>query len=329
VKSARNSAVDAVKLLAMFGVVIIHLAPSTPAAELMSQLFSAFAVPFFLMISLYYFMGKLSGSGALSVSALRLDRLYIPYAVWTIIYLALRIFKYQVQHKSLELDFIPALFYGGSGVQMYFLPLLLLFQFLVLGVFLMLRNPSRRFAGLVFFCSAATYGWIGMHENYFGFTDCLIRGVPYVLGAFLLQYAQINPSGRRMNLFFGGLLAALLVMASVGGYHPDWLGILGGSLAGYSLAALTLNLPLNLESRVWRFLLTCSYGIFLSHVVFLETFEFVAPKFGCVLTPYSFVSKLLVGSLICLGCLGFISLVRRYGLLAYLFLGETPKAQRA
>jgi peptidoglycan/LPS O-acetylase OafA/YrhL len=325
---ARNNTVDAAKLLAMFGVVMIHLAPSTPAAELMSRIFSCFAVPFFLMISLYFFMEKAAGSGPLNISQLRLDRIYIPYAVWTVLYLALQCLKFRVEHKPFHPDLIPALFYGGSGVQMYFLPLLLLFQAQALAVLLVLREAPGRLAVILAVAGAGVYGWFGSHQDYFGFGGCLERGWLFVAAAFLLRHFQSHPTGRRVNLFLGGIIATLAVTETVLNFQAGWLAEVGGPLAGYSLAALTLNLPLAIESKAWRYLLTCSYGIFLAHVVFLETFEFAAARLGWELKPYSVITKILMPLLISACCVLLIWLVRLNPVPARFLLGEPAHRPR-
>jgi peptidoglycan/LPS O-acetylase OafA/YrhL len=321
----RNHSIDAAKLVAVFGVVMIHLAPSTPAAELMTQIFLSFAVPFFLTISLYFFVEKVCSLERLKVRQLYLDRILIPYVVWTLVYLAFRIIKYRIQHKPLVLDFVPALFYGGTGVQMYFLPLLLLFQAQALVVLLVMRGSVERLISILLLAGTIIFGYFGSHEAFFGFQNCLERGCVYVLFAFLLRYCQSNQFGRRVNLFLAGIIAMLTVAATVVDYHAEWLAYISGPLAGYSIAALSLNLTFALTSAWWRFVLTCSYGIYLAHFLFLETFEFAASRLGHGMAPYSVISKVLVSLLICLCCVLLIWLARFNRISAYCLLGETTR----
>jgi peptidoglycan/LPS O-acetylase OafA/YrhL len=324
---ARNDAVDVTKLIAAFGVVMIHLAPSTPAAEIITRVFLGFVVPFFLTISLYFFIERVCRMEPLKIIPLRLDRILMPYVAWTIIYLAFRIIKCRVQHKPLHLELIPMLFYGGTGVQMYFLPLLLLFQAQALAVLMMMRGSVERVMGIVILIGAVFFGYFASHEAFFGFQNCLERGCSYVLFVFLLRYLQSKPLGRRLNLFLGIIIAVLTVAATVGNYHATWPASFGGSLAGYSLAAIALNLSLVLASPLWRFMLTCSYGIYLAHFFFLETFEFIILKLGYAITPYSIVTKLLMSLLICFSCVLLIWFARLNRISAYLLLGETKRQQ--
>jgi peptidoglycan/LPS O-acetylase OafA/YrhL len=324
-QKARNNTIDAAKLLGAFGVVMIHLAPSTPNAEFISRIFSCFVVPFFLMIALYFFIEKVHGMERLKIIQLRFDRILIPYVVWTIVYLVFHIIKYQVQHKSLALDLVPALFYGGTGVQMYFLPLLLLFQAQVLAVLLIMRGSTGRLVGILVLIGATVYGYYGSYEAFLGFQNCLERGWVYIFFAFFLYYSQSNSFGRRINLFLGGMVAALAVGTTIGDYHAEWLTYIGGPLAGYSIAALSLNIAFMLAGAVWRFVLSCSYGIYLAHFVFLETFEFTASRLGHEMTPYSVLVKVLLSFFICSCCVILIWFARLNRISAYSLLGETNR----
>lgn len=74
----RSLSIDVIKVAAAFGVVIIHLTPSTHAAEVFTGLFHSFAVPFFLLISLHFFIDRLNKLPSLRLSDLRLDRILVP-----------------------------------------------------------------------------------------------------------------------------------------------------------------------------------------------------------------------------------------------------------
>lgn len=323
--NTRNISIDAAKLLAAFGVVMIHLAPSTPAAELLTRIFLDFAVPYFLTIALYFFIEKVCRMERFNIIQLHLDRILVPYAIWTIVYLVFRVIKYRVEHKPFSLDLVPELFYGSSGVQMYFLPLLLLFQAQALALLLVLRRPPYRLTAIFILIGAGVFSYVGSQGNYLGFQASFEKGWIYVLSAFLWRYSQLNQFGRRVNLFLGGIIAALTVAATAGDYHAEWLTYMGGPLAGYSIAALALNLRLPPAGAAWRFVLSCSYGIYLAHVLFLETFEFAASRLGYEMTPYAVFTKVLMSLLICSCCILLVWFIRFNRISAYLLLGETTR----
>ncbi len=101
-----------------------------------------------------------------------------------------------------------------------------------------------------------------------------------------------------------------------------------GPIVGYAVSALALNWRFHTNTPSLRTLLTCSYGIYLAHIGFIQSFEFAADKWGATFTPYSVVAKILLGSPICLCCVGFIVIARLHWLSAYLFLGEAAKNEQ-
>lgn len=88
--SLRNQSLDLVKMIAAFGVVVIHLAPSTESGEAVSKFFGIFAVPFFLVVSLYFFIVRNIKLPPPRIQEQRLDRILVPYLVWTIVYTFMR-----------------------------------------------------------------------------------------------------------------------------------------------------------------------------------------------------------------------------------------------
>jgi peptidoglycan/LPS O-acetylase OafA/YrhL len=320
--SQRSLAIDIIKLAAAFGVVIIHLEPSTKDAEVFTQLFSLFAVPFFLMISLLFFINRVNILPSPRLLSLRLDRILVPYVVWSVIYTLMRVLKYRLGGETLPINVVGIIFFGGAAVQLYFLPLLLLFQAQALSVILLFRANYWRLIGSSVALGAVLFGYFGSAGGHFGFNHALELGVLYVTLAFLLTYTQAAVNGRRTNLVIGWLIVALSVSTVFLGYPLNALGIIRGPIVGYAVAALALNWRLHITNPLLSALLTCSYGIYLAHFGFLECFEFAFDKLGADLTPYTIVTKILLGGVICLFCVGFIAIVRSHWLSAYLFLGE-------
>jgi fucose 4-O-acetylase-like acetyltransferase len=328
--SQRNLSIDVIKLAAAFGVVIVHLAPSTDAAEIFTRLFHCFAVPFFLMISLHFFINRVNMLPAFRLSDLRLDRILVPYAVWTVIYTLLRVLKFRLSGKSFPIDVIGSTLFGGAALQLYFLPLLLLFQALAFAVILLFRASNKwRLIGACVAFGAIVFGYIGSAGGYFGFNSALEKSVMYVALAFLLDRMQAEAIGRQINVIISWLIGVLIVYTTFFGYPPNALvDMIQGPIIGYGVSAFALNWRFHTTTPALRTLLTCSYGIYLAHFGFLESLEVAAEKLGYVLTPYSVAGKILIGSLICLCCVVFILIARLHWLSAYLFLGETANQAR-
>ena len=322
--SPRNLSVDALRFLAAFGVILIHLAPSTEAAGALTRVFSLFAVPFFLAVSLYFFVHRVRVLPRVGLADLRLDRLLVPYAAWTVIYTLLRVLKFRLEGRPQSIDFISVTFFGGAAVQLYFLPLLLFLQMLALATLLLTGAWRCRLAGACVGLGVLTFGYVASAGDFFGFQNALTRGATYVALAFLLEHTQADPTGRRINLALGWVTFAFLLASP---FLNDPLSLLSpivqGPLVGYGTSALVLNLRLPISRPSLHALLTCSYGVYLAHFVFLESFEVLAKKLHYALAPYSVGAKLIMGGLIYLSSVLFVAVVRLRRLPAYLLLGES------
>ena len=87
----RHNTVDIVRFLGAFFVVLIHLGFTTPPWEAQIRLLGRFAVPFFFMVSGYFFQKKLHSSGVSAFSSTVFNILaicvvanlvYLPFAMW-------------------------------------------------------------------------------------------------------------------------------------------------------------------------------------------------------------------------------------------------------
>jgi hypothetical protein len=321
----RSQSVDIFKTIAVFGVIAIHLSPSTSGGERLSAFFVAFVVPFFLIISLYYSFVKLKSLKSPCLGDFRFDRLLIPYCAWTIIYILLRLVKYQFAGKTFTGDIFSIVFYGGAAVHLYFIPLLLFFQISLLSLAFIYNSPRNK----LFFCIslfiALAYGFLGAVRNYFGFTNLLQLGLIYILCAWLLFRLQFSVIGRFSNILAGVLIvsyATALFLDLV----PRASGIWIAPLMGYGFSAIALNIPLRLTGRFFAIVLSFSFGIYLSHFLFIEFFEFILPKLGFAIAPYSFIEKLSGAVIVMIVSSFFVLLVRASNpIAAYVLFGEgTP-----
>ena len=319
----RNNAVDAIRFVAIFGVVLIHMSPSTPAGGTFTDVFHLFSVPFFLLISLYFFINRVGALPAPGLGDLRLDRLLVPYAVWSLIYTGLRLLKLRFLGRPPTFDVLDIVFFGGGAVQMSFLPMLVYYQVLVLAVILASRTSADRWIALGLGMAALGYACALVSGNHMSLPALAESTVLYTAMPFLLTRLQAGPVGRRINVVAGWLIVGFILASAYLGRPPIPLDPVEHLfISGYGVAALALNARFRPIAPAWGILLTCSYGIYLAHFAFLESFEVAAKKFGFALTPYSVTTKLVMGSLICGCCVLCILLARLHRLSAYLFFGE-------
>ena len=329
--ASRNVLLDALRLVFAYGVAAIHLAPNTPAAEKIGLSFLLFAVPFFLMAGMYFFVGKVAGGQSVpSARDLHFERLWLPYLAWTIIYAGLHVGKDLASHQPVELNLPATAFYGGAAVQMYFLPLLLLLQCWAWSVALLWRAPERRVLGGVLFVLAAIFAAGGKAERALGFERVYLEGVLYPGGAFLLWRCRNSAAFRWGNTLLAAVVAAGMLGLVVWGDPHDLLRFGRGPLAGYAAASLALAWPAARRplARWAAYLLGCSYGIYLAHFAFVEAFEFAAARRGWHIKPYDVPEKLGVALAVCAGCTALIALVRIWWPARALLLGERDEGRR-
>ena len=314
----RNGSVDCCRLLAAIGVVLVHLAPSSDRAEVLTRPFHAFAVPFFFVISLYFFISRVSALDAVSLRDLRLDRLCVPYAVWSAVYTSVQFVRISLGGTDHIIDTVGFIFFGGGAIHLYFLSLLVLFQAQALVLVLVYRSPANRLAAFAFAAGIMMIGYVGSSELYFGMEDGLKEGWLYSGLALILVWMQGGVLGRKINLAAGYVTVGLVI----------WLapyGLWQSPFIGYGIAGLALNVRVPASSAAIKYITSCSYGIYLAHFAFLQGFQYAAQKIGHPLTPYTVPTKAATAVVICTCCLGFIWIARLHRVTAYLFLGESLK----
>ncbi len=123
--------IDIFRSIAAYGVVLIHGLGEIPRDSnslIITNFFTAFSVPFFLITSFYFSRKAILLNDTKKYLNNRIQRIIIPYFVWTIIYLLARSIQYLIGNKEsfnrLIFDPINIIFFGAAGVQLYFIPML-------------------------------------------------------------------------------------------------------------------------------------------------------------------------------------------------------------
>jgi len=334
----RNYSIDLARIVAAYGVTLIHLAPSTALAERVTGMFSLFAVPFFLLTSLFLLGQKLVVRGGEASGRPVVVRVLVPFLAWTLVYLALLSTKGLVEGNGYQISWIGALLYGGSSVHLYFLPLLAAYQLLVIGGVQVIRGFAGQktelkplLAGAGLLVVAAAWGSFGAWRGAMGF------GHFWQTGALYLGISGVLLLARRsawQAFISGGVLALLLLGFWVASHLLPPVWVLSPLLAG-SMLWLCLAAPLEQLPKPVGWLGLATFGIYLSHVVFLEAIELGLGSAGLSLTPYSLLEIGILGVVIFgLGAVAVVVL-RLNDSTRLLFLGETsrptmtPTAQEA
>jgi surface polysaccharide O-acyltransferase-like enzyme len=312
-KQRRLLGIDLFRGLAIYGVVILHtdegLEVWPPAWSWIVQ-FSGFAVPFFLATAFYLTFSKLYVSKEKFALKERLTRLLVPYLFWSVLYVAYKVLKYLVQNETdsvikLFQDPVGIIFCGGAAFQLYFLPLLALGTVLVKPISLVIaRQIKLSLLVLLAVVSLIPYELLLISGNAFengsgvafqalfnsndnqllrivGVTIAwAIRCLPYIFVAAIASHPNIKfiLSKYEKNYLYAIVLALLfLTLNSFGGsLLPQSIYELG---RGYTALLLGLALSAYLPSnRAIASLSFCSFGIYLSHLLFVETFQILEKR---------------------------------------------------
>jgi peptidoglycan/LPS O-acetylase OafA/YrhL len=321
--TSRNHSIDLLKLLSVFGVVVIHLSPTTLDGEWLASFFLSFVVPFFYLISLYFFVLKLSSVSSVGFANLRLGRLLIPYLVWSCIYVLMRWIKFSLASRPFDLDIPSAFLFGGAAVHLYFIPMLLWYQALSLVLFSVARPLNSKVVPLIIACVVFFYGYLGQLNDRFLLLDALAQGLLYVGSACFLLFLGATDKGRRLRAAIGLFVIPFLLLVSFHFASIKSLGIFAGPIAGLLFSAFVLSFDLAIKNRMILYAMTCSYGIYLAHFAFLEVFEYAVETLGFSVAPYSAIDKIVVASFVSVLSVLAVFIARRHHLLAYACLGES------
>lgn len=321
VATHRNTTIDLVRIIAAFGVVAIHVHANTPAAENVSRIFLVFCVPFFFTVALAYFIISLRKAASIKdVFSKNLKRIGVPLLTWSIIYSSLLLVKSLLTHGDRAFDVVRIFLYGESAEQMYYLPELLIMQLLVVGIFMLVYNRKQAIA-LAVLAGAAFYLLWGSVHNYFGVTSTKALLV-YMVAAFYIA-AKITKRQQSWSYFVVGIVLLSLAISNLFIAYPTVLQdyFLTLPIGGVGAVLMTLNMP-RIALPNWLLVVaSTTYGVYLSHVMFLECLEF-----GFEIIHYNvfynFVTKLLVAIVVfCIAVL-FTLIVRRNTFLRSVLLGE-------
>lgn len=137
-KKKRLLGIELMRGLAAFAVVFAHSGDKTwgeiSRGVLILRSFFSFHVSFFLAISFYFLIRKFAytdqGLAPQMNLKTRIQRLVVPYAIWSAIYLAFRTAFFLMEGNNKRLlklygDLTSSIFLGGASYHLYFLPMLM------------------------------------------------------------------------------------------------------------------------------------------------------------------------------------------------------------
>jgi surface polysaccharide O-acyltransferase-like enzyme len=281
--------VDVVKLLAAAAVVWIHATACDESRELLPL--CRFAVPFFTAAAVYFVLQKGWSDQTASFTAYtrqRARRLYVPFLVWGLFYLAVRLVKQLVTGSGSPIIWSPALLLNGTTHHLWFLPFICLVSILTFGVTRWLGMPvasDRKWWALALTSFAAAFAFTQCPvsidvENYplTYFIDHAWDTLPAAfLGASIFLLLSVGNPGKvaRYAVLFIGLLALGSEFLSPNvHFAPHITG------AAFLLFAITQ------PHRRWMAAVQpwaeLAFVIYLIHVLFVEGLQTIVARFGGV-----------------------------------------------
>jgi peptidoglycan/LPS O-acetylase OafA/YrhL len=358
----RYSGIDLCRGLAAYAVVQVHSGDQTwglpvePSAVLFRSLFN-FAVPFFLAASFFFLVRKPGEILSRKFWQSRIDRILVPYAIWSLIYAICRVTFFKLNHQTAQKQLLlndpfSIVFFGGASYHLYFLPLLFTGTALMLVVFLLQKfQVHLRDVIILTIISVLLYVALVASGNDFhigpesGFDNLvaaiapnanqnniirwllvqlawLVQCLPYVLLSVLLNRC-LNPGDllKSFNglttLIFGGLFILFNGLKSI---MPE-----NGSmplLVAFSLLMTGISISKHVNaSKFSNSLGACSFGIYLIHPLVTNLLKPIIHRiFPVTLTQISMFSILVFCISTFIVSWIAVSLLRRHRLFAkYLF----------
>ncbi|PSB59248.1 acyltransferase family protein [Chamaesiphon polymorphus] len=329
--------------LSTYAVILVHSGDETwgipidPIAIAFRSHFY-FAVPFFLATAFYFMTAKVDIVYSEKFWRSRIERILVPYTIWSIIFVISRVIVFSLTNKTDRLqqllqDPISIIFFGGASYHLYFLTLLFAGTLLVL-LLPILENLKTNKYVLIFLSIVSTCLYYALESsgNSFqlganiAFQNLLnswqidwsqfpllrvisveiawtIKCLPYFfIGLILNRYDRLIkiPSERR-------LIIVVLSLLLFGANKLEYLllpGILTEIFLAYILLIVSIYLSDYLNSNIISELAAsigaCSFGIYLIHPFIMSVAKFfVAKVISPELTNSISIASMLVLSLTC------------------------------
>lgn len=301
---------DYLRIICAICVVAIHSFDTNTSLSNFIGYFK-FPVPVFLMMSFFLLFRKVyHGNNDISFYLKqRCKRLLPCFFLWTIIYLFIRIIAQS--NLSLSWDAIAGyLFFGSAAVQLYYLPLTIYYCIILLPFITICKRQKALYStlalSLILFLAIAIdrFFSISSYKNLLNndlriflqyATSYLIYSIFGIYFAFLMTYNRSEKIQiKRIKFLSLTIFAVIMVLAfwshDLFQYLPNFINL--------SIFALFYYIPLP-YNQVVSYLGKISLGIYLSHHLFIESFQVIEQSLGYNLENfYLTIINFLLGTIL-------------------------------
>lgn len=340
-KMKRFLGIELCRGLSTYAVILAHSGDETWGIPILNnaiefRLHFYFAVPFFLAAAFFFMTAKPEIAYSQRFWKSRLERIVIPYIIWSFIFLISRVIVFTLSKKfdrlqQLLQDPLSISFFGGASYHLYFLPLLMAGTFLMFSIKLF-ANPKINTFGLISFAmvSIIFYYLLEVTSNSFQLGNNIafqalcsnwninleqnpllrlilvefswvIRCLPYFFIALILHKLLPEIKFLHNGSFTLGLAVSCLLCNILG------LKFLPRALQEVIMAYLLLIFGISFSHHFRSTLITnlatsvglCSFGIYLIHPFIMNVSKYFIGKILPGITSSISIPSMLVLSISC------------------------------
>jgi surface polysaccharide O-acyltransferase-like enzyme len=280
--SPRNQVLDVLKLVSAMAVIWIHAADSESGKLI--TIFCRFAVPFFSAVLAYYATsaGIVSDArwGLVRYGSVRFNRIYLPFIVWSLLYLGFRRAKHEISPDGSPIVLGWSSFLCGTTHHLWFLPFAFFASVLFFGVGRLFRKVVGTLSfvvGSAFVCLFLGVGILSTKiqvdlvsnpVSYFLFYAC--DALPAAILGSAIRLLGFSESRRSFRVGAAFIFVASLLLLKQFGYNAMLSALAGAALLQFGFLSKEILVP-NWVSAISGL----SLGIYAVHLVFVEGFQFV------------------------------------------------------
>lgn len=280
----RLVALDAARFLAAIAIIWQHT-PESPQLKPYSSL-AAFAVPFFIAASILMTVESVRRKPDRPFAGYviaRFTRVYVPFLIWTAIYLLIRNLKHAALSGQPRVPISAGILIGGSAHHLWFLPFVFVVSLIVFALAKVMREHTA--VEWLTFAIALVGGTIValMPDDLFRDQYVLDRAwaaTPAVLWGIALAAIYRRIPRRVWQSAVTPIIGAIVLLACLPLMVIHWHSHLTENLAGMGVVVIALHEWRAIVVQRLAGLASLAYGVYLSHVMFIEGMQAVAARVG-------------------------------------------------